>query len=349
MGQPAARVGDSTNHGGVISGPGVPMVLIGGMPAAVMGDQHVCPMLNPGVPPPPHVGGPIIATGVMVLIGGKPAARVTDQAICVGPPAQIIMGCMTVLIGDGGGGGCGAGQAGSGQPSKEKSELVAGESHYLDVKFQDKGGKPIAGVGYTLTGPDKTSTEGTLTGQIKRGGVKQGNYDIDLKAVIKAAWSSPSARVGDTIKLLSEVVGVKSGEPATVDIFIRDASFADHLLTTITTKVDNGKIEIDWKLEVDSKYIGIQKDKLDQGGYSSPSFYFIVKTAGIGSRSGLLDLRDYIELRLKDHNGQPLANKKYQLILSNGAIREGTLDGNGYAKIEQIPPGPVKLKLDPRK
>ena len=35
---PAARVTDISNHGGTLVGPGAPTVLIGGMPAAVMGD-----------------------------------------------------------------------------------------------------------------------------------------------------------------------------------------------------------------------------------------------------------------------------------------------------------------------
>ncbi len=48
MGKPAARIGDMTAHGGVITGPGCPTVLIGKMPAATMGDMHVCPMVTPG-------------------------------------------------------------------------------------------------------------------------------------------------------------------------------------------------------------------------------------------------------------------------------------------------------------
>jgi dCTP deaminase len=38
----AARVSDVTNHGGTIAGPGCATVMIGGMPASVMGDNHVC-------------------------------------------------------------------------------------------------------------------------------------------------------------------------------------------------------------------------------------------------------------------------------------------------------------------
>ena len=71
-----------------------------GQPAARLTDMHVCPMMTPGVPPIPHVGGPIIGPGApTVLIGGLPAARVGDMAVCVGPPDVIAMGAFTVLIG----------------------------------------------------------------------------------------------------------------------------------------------------------------------------------------------------------------------------------------------------------
>ena len=69
------------------------------MPAARVSDMHVCPMVTPGVPPIPHVGGPIMPPGgVTVLIGGMPAARMGDMATCVGPPANIIKGSATVMI-----------------------------------------------------------------------------------------------------------------------------------------------------------------------------------------------------------------------------------------------------------
>jgi uncharacterized Zn-binding protein involved in type VI secretion len=70
-----------------------------GMPAARVGDMHVCPMVTPGVPPIPHVGGPILPPcAVTVIVGGMPAARVTDMATCVGPPDVIVKASMTVLI-----------------------------------------------------------------------------------------------------------------------------------------------------------------------------------------------------------------------------------------------------------
>jgi uncharacterized Zn-binding protein involved in type VI secretion len=62
--------------------------------------MHTCPMQTPGLPPIPHVGGPITGPGApTVLIGGLPAARVSDMAVCVGPPDTIVKGSATVLIG----------------------------------------------------------------------------------------------------------------------------------------------------------------------------------------------------------------------------------------------------------
>lgn len=69
-------------------------------PAARLTDMHVCPMITPGLPPVPHVGGPVLGPGVpTVMIGKLPAAVVGDQCLCVGPPDAIAMGSMTVTIG----------------------------------------------------------------------------------------------------------------------------------------------------------------------------------------------------------------------------------------------------------
>lgn len=87
----AARVGDPTVHGGAVVGPGVPTVLIGGMPAAVLGDLHACPIATPGhLPSSPLVGG-----SATVLIGGRPALRATDAAAC---GATVAAGLPTVVI-----------------------------------------------------------------------------------------------------------------------------------------------------------------------------------------------------------------------------------------------------------
>lgn len=96
MGQPAARAGDMhvcpmvtgivPHVGGPVLPPGAPTVLIGSMPAAVVGGMCTC------------VGPPdVIALGSFtVLIGGQPAARMGDMTAHGG---SIVLGLPTVLIG----------------------------------------------------------------------------------------------------------------------------------------------------------------------------------------------------------------------------------------------------------
>ncbi len=90
---PAARVGDPTGHPGVIGPPGVPTVLIAGMPAATVGTPHICSFPPPAVHPPTAIAPPGCPT---VLIGGMPAARMGDMSLCGAP---IVVGAPTVLIG----------------------------------------------------------------------------------------------------------------------------------------------------------------------------------------------------------------------------------------------------------
>jgi len=98
MGQPAARIGDQTSHGTPLGpGPGCPTVLIGGRPAwRATSDSHVCP-LSDG--PKPHGGGVVAVGSVTVMIGGLPAARMGDMVVEVGPPNAILAGAPTVMIG----------------------------------------------------------------------------------------------------------------------------------------------------------------------------------------------------------------------------------------------------------
>lgn len=89
----AVRVTDTTNHGGTVIGPGVATVLIGGMPAAVLGDNHIC-----SLPPNSHqpTASPFIQGSATVLIGGMPAVRVGDTCVC---GAAAVVGEPTVMIG----------------------------------------------------------------------------------------------------------------------------------------------------------------------------------------------------------------------------------------------------------
>lgn len=359
MGKPAARMGDTTVHGGSIVA-GCPTVLIGGKPAARVGDPHVCPMVTPAPTPVPHVGMPIIPPGaVTVLIGGMPAACVGDIAPCTGPPDTIAPpGEPTVLIGPGGGGGGGGGRAGSGGAQQEgeeggeagdPTELAGeGEDHFLHVDFVDQGGFPIMGTSYTLSKSGSTVDEGVLTGRIRKTGIEAGSYDIELRVISKAEWSSQEAAVGDVVKLTAKCSGIENGTAALLVIKLRDLNAPDRVIKTIESEVSGDKIEGEWTFELTADLLPTQNERSARQGYSSPAYYFEAKAAGCSARSKLLKFKDWIELRLTDEEGNAIGNRPYRVHCANGEIIEGTLDGNGYAKVENVPPGRTRVSYNVR-
>jgi uncharacterized Zn-binding protein involved in type VI secretion len=76
---PAARLGDMTATGDAITGPGMPTVLIEGVPASVVGD-----LVNGAA-----CVGAITQGSPTVLIGGRPAARVTSMVSGANPATGV--------------------------------------------------------------------------------------------------------------------------------------------------------------------------------------------------------------------------------------------------------------------
>ena len=89
----AVCIGETSTHGGTIVGPGCATVTIGGTPAAVVGDTHVCVL-----PPQSHqpTSGPFPSGSSTVMFGGVPALRTTDTCLC---GAMAAVGQPTVSIG----------------------------------------------------------------------------------------------------------------------------------------------------------------------------------------------------------------------------------------------------------
>lgn len=379
MGKPAARTTDiamtcndptDMPTGMVVS---VGTVLINNLPAAKKGDQivgvdiHIIMIPSPGGPVPtpiPHPFMGIIDNGLSstVKIMGQPAATQDSTAtntpshIPQGPSFQsppqnkatIKLGSLNVMIGDGSGSGSGSGSGGGGSGVVQVGSGGTGnvEGHFLNVKFVDKGGKPVSGAGYSIETPDNKEWKGTLSGQIKKAVTQEGDYKISLMSIIKAEWSVKQAAVGDKVKLLAETKGVDTEEDAVLGIFIRDSNFPDKPYKTIKTKLKNNKIEEEWEFMVDDDLLKGQDSQGKKKGYSAPSFYFLVRTAGMVQKSNLLEYKDWMELNIKDKEGKAVANKKYKIYCPNGQVLEGKLDGNGHAKIEDIPPGKVKISIE---
>ena len=207
-------------------------------PAARITDMHVCPMVTGLVP---HVGGPILPPGhPMTLIAGIPAARLGDMAVCVGPPdvivtgaftclvngkplarlgdscahgGKIVLGCMTVLVGDSGGGSANPAVAmmmaarAAAKPFVEKNcaakaalESLKGspllkqvdpmKKSWVEVSLVDEAGQPVPYERYRVTAPDGDVREGFLDakGLGRVGGMDPGTCKITFPNLDKDTW-----------------------------------------------------------------------------------------------------------------------------------------------------------------
>jgi uncharacterized Zn-binding protein involved in type VI secretion len=346
MGKPAARIGDMTSHGGSIV-VGQPNVLIGGMPAARATDMHSCPMVNG---PQPHVGGPITMGSPGVLIGGMPAARQGDMATCAGPPDTIVMGCPTVLIGavspgsagaagTAGGGGAAAAKASAATAQQGAGEATTKEEHWVEFQFVDAAGLPVSGVPYTFADPDGNESTGTLRGDgtVREDALSQGQGEVVLQDVYAAEWGKNEARPDEEVTFSAKAEGFESGTPATVQVLERDISGPDVVVEEIEAEVKGEKVEGEWT------YVYPEQQGEDGGGasssaYSAGQYYVEVTVGSCTTRSGMLEYKDWLEVKLLGERDKDVAGAKYVLTLSNGEVRKGTLGPDGTKREENLPP-----------
>ncbi len=58
--------------------------------------------------------------------------------------------------------------------------------------------------------------------------------------------------------------------------------------------------------------------------------------------------KDWIEIVLEDHDGTPVANERYRIRLPDGDTRQGQLDANGFARVDEIPSGLCQVSFPER-
>ncbi len=165
-------------------------------------------------------------------------------------------------------------------------------------------------------------------------------------------WSATEARRGDVLTLTADTSGLTTGSEVELVIYEYDNDGIHDRIAVIPTQVTNNRIELQWEYEYheDSDDIPTQ-EQLDRYGnsYNPPEYFFTVRVNGnefgTEQQSGLLEFKDWVDLELADADGNPLANERYVIIMPDGTEREGELDSDGRARIENVPPGPVTLSF----
>lgn len=162
----------------------------------------------------------------------------------------------------------------------------------------------------------------------------------------KIQWDKKEARRGDTVKLQAEFEQVAEDTEAFVVIYEYDRDGNHDKIVTIPTTIKNRKLDLQWEYEYHEDVDEIPtEDELKQYGkaYNPPEYFFVIDIDGVKlgekQESDLLKFKDWIRIELHDHEGKPLLNEKYTLVLADGTQKNGTLNAEGYAKIDGVPPG----------
>jgi hypothetical protein len=163
---------------------------------------------------------------------------------------------------------------------------------------------------------------------------------------LKDGEEATEARRGDVLTLSASATGAPDGTEAELVILEHDADGAHDLVTRFPTKITGEKIEGEWEFAYVEDTDDIPADGDAEDGYQHPEYIFRVDVGGLQATSDLITFKDWIEIRARDAFRTPVADASYTLHLPDGTQREGTLDSDGLAREEDLPPGPIRVEFD---
>lgn len=232
-----------------------------------------------------------------------------------------------------------------------------GNNSDIRLTIRNKNGKRLSrieGVVYgnkfkgIWTVPDRAKEAVYFEAEMKKHGLKKKSEEMEIIPLIKitnARWGQDIVRRQDIVKLTADVTDAPEGIEALIEIYEHDDGGAHDLVTKLKTLVNNKKVETEWQFD----YQGDTKDILTAAesptGYSPPKYLFKVIIGRSNAESGLMEFKDWMEIKLVDASDNPVGEWDYILHLADGQKRNGKLDKVGYAREEDIPPGKVSVEL----
>ncbi len=174
-------------------------------------------------------------------------------------------------------------------------------------------------------------------------------------AITNPHWESSDgntlekALVGDEVYLCADVQDISDGTNATIRIVEKDDDGNDDDVTSLTAKVQDGKIKCKWKViyTEDDDDSNSEQEK-EEKGYTLPEYAFTVECGGVASEeSEQLDVMGWINKQIiSKYTNKPMKKLAYKLFTSDGKlVVEGKSDNFGYISVENIKIGRYKLCL----
>jgi len=186
-----------------------------GIPIVVVGNKHICPMVDGLVP---HVGGTVTEGIDGVLIDGIPVAVKDSKCVCTGSsmPNSITMGCEGILI--------------DGKPLA----IVGSTTEHGGIIIEGVPGVTISGPLVPMSGDPKDLEPQIFNLQWR-----------EEKDIVKYG------KIKDIVILSADTVGYEDGEEVTIKIYEEESN---EPIEEVTGTVKDGRVEVEWEVkEADNK------------------------------------------------------------------------------------------------
>jgi hypothetical protein len=254
-----------------------------------------------------------------------------------------------------------------GQPALfEIGTIFVGQGAPIETKGKTSKGKSLGTVTgkvrankfigeFTIPSDAKLGEMATFEVKLPKNGLNGTSNAVAIVPPIRVfdlSWSTSEARRGDIVTLKATVENLPDAAKVKIIIYEYDQDGAHDKITEIPATVTSKKIELQWEYEYHEDTDEIPSDEQMQRygrNYNPPEYFFTVKVDnqefGKQQESGLLEFKDWTEIELRDESGNAVGNVDYILTLPDGTERRGTLDENGYAREENIPPGQIDVSF----
>ena len=226
-----------------------------------------------------------------------------------------------------------------------------GNNSDISIEISDKSGKKFETVKrkiftnkfwIEITVPEKAEDELYAEVKLPKHSLNKKSNSLYLFPPVKITnvkWDKNYVKRGDVLKLSADIKGVADGTEAEIQIWEYDSAGANELITKFPYSIKNGKVNSEWQFQYPGKTEEIPASYESESGYPQPQYYFRVRVAEVYADSEIIKFKDWIEIKLVDSDGYPMKNVEYELHLPDGETKKGKLDDEGYAKVEDVPPG----------
>jgi hypothetical protein len=276
-----------------------------------------------------------------VFIGKKPAARMGDMAVCVGPPSTVVLGCMTVMIGEAGSGSQ-AGSAASASAAQSASmkgpksvaamapppyQTTQTQNHFVDVLVQDKKKKPLSGLVYKLKDPLGVQIPGATSprGKIRHEGyAAAGSYEVQILSLANAKWSTSKVEFGKPVDLSVDCDGIEDGTDMVFHLTAEIDGKQKVWFSSLPSVIQGKKGKTTWSMD-DAQLKILMAAHV--GEITGVAFLAVCQNAA--AASGNLEIEAERIYVFKDRRGLPVKDTEFMVQTSSGKMQKKKTDQEG--------------------